>query len=184
MEDVITVQRKINNVKDGLVVVSVRPKPKLRPKLRSKTAETVRPKLRWNLPNHRIGKKRRFWLISRNFSKILNITELNWYFIMLLLESRLNHKINSVIWCKMVLFLMYPNFLRKFTKFLRNLWPEIRPKLRPKLRWIWPKLRFRPNLILGRFGRSLLWLINSWNSVKVYLERKWAKSMKTHHFFV
>ena len=25
---------------------------------------------------------------------------------------------------------------------------------------------------------------NSWNSVKVYLQRKWAKGMKNHHFFV
>ena len=43
---------------------SVRPKPKLRPNLRPISAESVRPKLRWRLPNHRIGEKRHFGRFS------------------------------------------------------------------------------------------------------------------------
>ena len=53
-----------------LLSSSVRPKPKLWPKLRPIPAEIVRPKLRWRLPNHRIGKKTSFWA---NFGQLFSI---------------------------------------------------------------------------------------------------------------
>ena len=42
------------------IVISVRPKPKFRPKFRSKSAEIVRPKFRSTHRNAEMAKKRHF----------------------------------------------------------------------------------------------------------------------------
>ena len=55
---------------------SERPKPKLRPKLRPFSAESVRPKLRWRVPNHRIGEKPSF---LANFGRFLESFTLFFY---------------------------------------------------------------------------------------------------------
>ena len=61
-----------------LLLLSVRPKPKLRPKLRSISAESVRPKLRPRLPNRRITKKTSFLRIFAPFSHFLSNFQPNW----------------------------------------------------------------------------------------------------------
>ena len=86
--------------------ISVRPKPKLRPKLRWISAEIVRPKLRWSWPNHRTSKKRHFWqflAIFQIFSISLSISNF-WISITWLCKSHFNYFYNFKLIFKTVHF--------------------------------------------------------------------------------
>ena len=133
----------------SITASSVRPKPKFRPKFRSKSAETFRPNLSVNLPKTETAKKRHFgeflalfWLMFKILQHFFQNLIRNFFLITYLKDQ-----------------IKIPNRFSPNKKLVQTstfrpgpcfhvIFGRISAKtFRPKFRSTWPKFRFRPKLI-------------------------------------